>query len=149
MQEVFEAQLAFARRRAVPAIIHTRDADDETHAVLAAHGGEQVVMHCFNGSGKLLELALLRGWYVSFAGNLTFPRAAELREAALAVPLERLLVETDAPFLAPQPVRGKRCEPAHVRHTADFLAALRGLSPAEMSALLTRNAEQCFGVSWG
>src|SRR5688572_28855024 len=98
MEEVFELQLAYAIARDVPAIIHTRDANSETAAVLKRAGGSQVVLHCFNGSAELLELALSRGWYVSFAGNLTFPKAQELREAAMLVPLERLLCETDAPF---------------------------------------------------
>jgi TatD DNase family protein len=148
MQEVFASQLRYAQSRNVPAIIHTRDADKETREVLAQYGGDKVVMHCFNGSAQLLELGLERNWYISFAGNLTFPKAVELHESALKVPLDRLLVETDAPFLAPQPVRGQRCEPWHVKYTAAKLAELRRIAATEMEQILLRNAEECFSVRW-
>jgi TatD DNase family protein len=148
MEEVFELQLAYATARKVPAIIHTRDASSETAAVLRRAAGDKIVLHCFNGSSELLELALSRGWYVSFAGNLTFPKAQELRDAALQVPLERLLCETDAPFLAPQPVRGKRCELAHLVHVAQKLAELRGLDYGELDRLLIANTCACFGREW-
>lgn len=142
------AQLDLARDLDVPAVIHTRDADAATAEVLAAFDELRCVLHCFNGSPQLLELALARGYYVSFAGNLTFPKAVELREAAQKVPLEQLLVETDAPYLAPQPVRGQRCEPAYVAHTAQFLAGLRGLSEPRMQQVLYNNSCQCFETVW-
>jgi TatD DNase family protein len=109
--------------------------------------GTRGVLHCFNGSRELLDFALAReGWYVSFAGNLTYPKAKELHAAAKLIPLDRLLVETDAPFLAPQPVRGKRCEPAHVVHTARFLAGLVGADEVNLCAQLTQNARRCFNL---
>lgn len=148
-REVFIAQLEFAAGRDLPVIVHTRDADRETCDCLRAVPAARGVLHCFNGSELLLKFALDAGWYVSFAGNLTFPRAQELRDAAQRVPLERLLVETDAPFLAPQPVRGKRCEPAHVVHTAAQLAEVRGLDFDEMTQQLLRNSSEFFGVNWG
>jgi TatD DNase family protein len=119
---VFIAQLEYAATRKLPVIVHTREADAETRACLEAVPAARGVLHCFNGSELLLEFALRAGWYVSYAGNLTYPKAQELRETAQLVPLDRLLVETDAPFLAPQPVRGRRCEPSHVVHTAQVLA---------------------------
>ena len=105
------------------------------------------VLHCFDGSPELLEFGLSApGWYVSFAGNVTFPKAQELRDAALKVPLERLLVETDAPFLAPQAKRGKRNEPAHVKYTAEFLAELKGVACDELEQATTENAMSLFGI---
>ncbi|MDQ3024068.1 MAG: TatD family hydrolase [bacterium] len=145
---VFREQLLFARERSLPVIIHTRDANAETLEVLESVDGTCGVLHCFNGSTELLDFALSReGWYISFAGNLTYPKATELHEAARLVPWERLLVETDAPFLAPQAVRGKRCEPAHVVHTAKFLAELREVTCEELYAVLLQNARNCFDLS--
>ncbi len=146
---VFIAQLEYAADRGLPVIVHTREADRETRDCLRSVPAARGVLHCFNGSPLLLEFALDAGWYVSFAGNLTFPKARELRDAAQRVPLDRLLVETDAPFLAPQPVRGQRCEPAHVVHTASALAEIRGLDFDEMARLLFSNSCECFGVNWG
>ncbi|MCH7471515.1 TatD family hydrolase [bacterium] len=146
--EVFAAQLRLARECGLPVIVHTRDANRETEETLRSVPGVRGVLHCFNGSPLLLEFALENDWYVGFAGNLTFPKAQELREAALRIPLERLLVETDAPFLAPQPVRGKRCEPTHVVHTAKSLTQLRGVPEAEMFRQLVDNSNRLFGVEW-
>ena len=146
-RDVFRAQLDFAKARDLPVIIHTRDANRETLDVLVSVNDTRGVLHCFNGSEELLQFALAReGWYISFAGNLTYPKARELHEAAKRVPLEKLLVETDAPFLAPQAMRGKRCEPAHVVHTAKFLAELRGEQEAELFTLLLANAQRLFGM---
>jgi TatD DNase family protein len=147
-QDALRQQLELARELDVPAVIHTRDADRETCDMLEAADDVMCVLHCFNGSELLLELALRRGYFISFAGNLTFPRAQELRDAVLKVPEELLLVETDAPFLAPQPVRGQRCEPAHVAHTARALAQLRGLSLPRMADILHANSCRCFGTTW-
>jgi TatD DNase family protein len=148
-QAVFVAQLEYAARHDLPVIVHTRSADRETRECLEQVPAARGILHCFNGSELLLEFALDAGWYVSFAGNLTFPKAQELRDAALRVPLERLLVETDAPFLAPQPVRGRRCEPAHVVHTAELLSGLRGIEPETLNQALLENSRECFGVNWG
>jgi len=148
-RSVFIAQLEYAAARNLPVIVHTREADAETLECLRAVPAARGVLHCFNGSALLLQFALECGWYVSFAGNLTYPKAQELRDAALKVPLDRLLVETDAPFLAPQAVRGQRAEPAHVVQTAAALALVRGLSLAELAAELYKNSSVCFGVNWG
>jgi TatD DNase family protein len=143
-RRLFEAQLALAGELGLPAVIHTRDADDDTLAVLAGATGI-VVLHCFS-SAALLEPALERGWYVSFAGNVTYPKAAPLREAAARVPLDRLLAETDSPYLAPQPVRGSRNEPANVVHTLEALAIVRGLDAGDLARQIDANASAAFGL---
>ncbi len=141
---LFAAELELAAELGKPVVIHTRAADDDTLAGLADHPGT-VVLHCFS-SPHMLPTALDRGWYVSFAGNVTFPKAVDLRLAATQVPAERLLAETDSPYLAPQPVRGKRNEPAYVVHTLASLAHARGEEPAELEAQIERNAAACFGL---
>ena len=141
---LFAAELELAAELGKPVVIHTRAADDDTLAGLADHPGT-VVLHCFS-SPHMLPTALDRGWYVSFAGNVTFPKAVDLRLAATQVPAERLLAETDSPYLAPQPVRGKRNEPAYVVHTLASLAQARGEEPAELEAQIERNAAACFGL---
>jgi TatD DNase family protein len=143
-RRLFAAELELAAELGKPVVIHTRAADDDTLAALADHGGT-VVLHCFS-SPHMLPAALDRGWYVSFAGNATFPKAVDLRLAATKVPAERLLAETDSPYLAPQPVRGKRNEPAYVAHTLASLARARGQEPAELERQIERNASGCFGL---
>src|SRR5262249_48628603 len=130
-QSLFAAELELATELGKPVVIHTRAADDDTLAALADHAGT-VVLHCFS-SPHMLPTALERDWYISFAGNATFPKAVELRLAATKVPAERILVETDSPYLAPQPVRGKRNEPANVVHTLAALAQARGEEPDELA----------------
>jgi len=151
-QQVFHAQLELARGMDLPCIVHTRDANPETLEVLEQVEDTRGVLHCFNGSPELLEFALSErrreSWYVSFAGNLTFPKARELRDAAARVPLEQLLVETDAPFLAPQPHRGKRSEPADCRHTAQTLKEVKGIPLEQLEAQLYSNACRCFNTQW-
>jgi len=141
---LFAAELELAAELGKPVVIHTRAADDDTLAGLADHPGT-VVLHCFS-SPHMLPTALDRGWYISFAGNATFPKAVDLRLAATQVPAERLLAETDSPYLAPQPVRGKRNEPAYVVHTLASLAQARGEESAELEAQIERNAAACFGL---
>lgn len=141
---VFAAQLELARELAKPVVIHTRAADGDTLAALEGYDGN-VVLHCFS-SPQLLEPALERGWYVSFAGNATFPKAVDLRLAAREVPADRILAETDSPYLAPQPVRGKRNEPAYVMHTLAALAQARNEELEELEAQIERNAAACFGL---
>ena len=141
-RRVFAAQLELARELGKPVVIHTRAADTDTLAALDGHDGT-VVLHCFS-SPHLLEPALERGWYVSFAGNATFPKAVDLRLAASQVPAERILVETDSPYLAPQPVRGRRNEPAYVVHTLAALAQARGEDADTLAAQIDRNATACF-----
>jgi TatD DNase family protein len=141
---LFEAMLEVAAASGKPAVIHTRAADTDTLAALAGFSGS-VVLHCFS-SPHLLEPALERRWYVSFAGNASFPKAVDLRLAAREVPADRILAETDAPYLAPQPVRGRRNEPAYVVHTLTALAQARDEDPAELERQIDRNATECFGL---
>ena len=141
---LFDAQLEIARAAGKPVVIHTRAADDDTLAALRRFDGT-VVLHCFS-SPALLPDALERGWYVSFAGNVTYPKAPELREAARAVPAGRLLAETDSPYLAPQAVRGKTNEPAYVMHTLAVLAETRGVDADELETQIDANAAEAFGL---
>ena len=141
---LFEQLLAVAAETGKPAVIHTRAADADTLAVLAGFSG-RVVLHCFS-SPHLLETALERGWYISFAGNATYPKAVDLRLAATVVPADRILAETDSPYLAPQPVRGQRNEPAYVMHTLTALAQARGDDVHELERQIERNAAECFGL---
>jgi TatD DNase family protein len=142
--EVFEAELDLARGLGKPVVVHTRAADVETTRALERFDGT-VVLHCFS-SAELLPVALERGYYVSFAGNVTYPNASELRLAATQVPADRLLAETDSPYLAPQPVRGRPNEPANVVHTLAQLAASRGEDPAELEAQIDANATAAFAL---
>ena len=139
---LFDAQLALADDLGLPVVIHSREAAEETAEALAAFGGT-VVLHCFS-SPELLPAALDRGYYVSFAGNVTDPKADELRRAAASVPADRLLVETDSPYLAPQPVRGRPTEPAHVVHTVAVLAQARSEDADELAARTHANAAAAF-----
>jgi TatD DNase family protein len=143
-QRLFAAQLDLARELAKPVVIHARAADDDILAALRAFDGT-VVLHCFS-SPRLLPDALERGWYVSFAGNVTYKNASDLRLAATQVSKDRLLAETDAPYLAPQPVRGKQNEPAYVMHTLEALARARNEDPRELEEQIDRNASACFGL---
>jgi TatD DNase family protein len=144
-QRAFAAQIALARETGKPLVIHSRAAEDETLAQLAAEAdGVSVVIHCFSMPDRLPE-CLERGYAISFAGNVTYKNASELAEAARRVPEERLLVETDAPFLTPQAVRKERNQPAFVAHTLAFLAELRGVSARELGATVERNAAAVFG----
>jgi TatD DNase family protein len=142
---LFEAQLELARELRLPVIVHTRASNADTEAILRGHDG-RVVMHCFS-EPDLLPAALERGWYVSFAGNVTYPTAQELRDAAARVPADRLLAETDSPYLAPQPMRGRRNEPAFVIHTLETLAEVRGDDAAELAAQIDENATAAFGLA--
>ena len=143
-QRLFEAQLALAHDVGKPVVIHTRAADADTLARLVEHDGV-VILHCFT-SQPLLEPALERGWYVSFAGNVTYKNAYDLRAAARRVPADRLLAETDSPYLAPQPVRGRRNEPAYIRHTLVALAEARGVDAAVLERQLDENATRVFAL---
>lgn len=148
-REVFARQLRLAQSLSLPVIIHSREADEETLEILRAEyvGAERGgVMHCFGGGPALAEGALGLGFYISFAGNVTFKKAEALREVARTVPLERLLVETDCPYLAPVPHRGRRNEPAYVTATARFLAELRGVGDEELGRATSENFSRLFGV---
>jgi TatD DNase family protein len=141
---LFASMLEVAAATGKPAVIHTRAADTDTLAALEGFEG-RVVLHCFS-SPHLLEPALERGWYVSFAGNASFPKAVDLRLAARQVPAERILAETDAPYLAPQPKRGRPNEPAYVMYTLEALARARNEEPRALEEQIDRNASVCFGL---
>ena len=144
-RRLFRAHLVLADELGKPVVIHSRAADDATAEELESFAGP-VVLHCFSEPG-LLPVALDRRYYVSFAGNVTFPKAAELREAAAQIPGDRVLAETDSPYLAPQPVRGRPKEPANVVHTVKVLAEARGESPDELVAHIDANASAVFRLS--
>lgn len=145
-QRAFEAQISLARAVRKPLVIHTRAAEEETLRVLdALAGGVRVILHCFSMASRVQECLAHEDWWISFAGNSTYPRAEDLRLAALRVPSERLLVETDAPFLSPQAVRGKPNEPANVVHTARALAIERRVPYEQLDAELERSAAAVFG----
>jgi len=150
-RRAFEAQVAIAREHELPIVIHGRDKDgetaaiDEIFAVLDAQAGEvPVILHCFSAPWRAGDAAE-RGWYCSFAGHTTYPGSDELREAAAQLPAELVLVETDAPYLAPQTVRGKPNEPAYVVDTARTVAAARGISYEELEEIVEANARTLFG----
>ena len=144
-QAVFAAQLALARERRLPVIIHTREAADDTFSVLNDVGGIQGVFHCFTGDRVMARRALDIGFYLSYAGIVTFPKASELRETVKMVPSDRLLIETDSPYLAPVPHRGKRNEPAYVGRVLESLAAVRGEAAADLEGQVTDNFVRLFG----
>jgi TatD DNase family protein len=143
-RRLLDAHLALADELDLPVVIHNREADEETAAALEPFRGT-VVLHCFSSPG-LIPLAVERGYYVSFAGNVTYPNAVSLREASATVPIERILVETDSPYLAPQPVRGRPNEPANVAYTVSALAEVRGVPAAELAAATHANAAAAFGL---
>ncbi len=154
-ERVFRRQIAVAKELELPIIIHSRDADQETVSVLSdEYGGSNVrnsqqaapgVLHCFGGSPKMAEQCLELGFYISFAGNVTFKKAENLRDAARSVPIDRLLVETDCPFLTPVPFRGKRNEPAYVAETVNFLAEIYGVEAGLLARQTTQNFLDLFG----
>jgi TatD DNase family protein len=143
-RKLFEAQLEVATELGKPVVIHTRDAEADTADVLSGFAGI-VVMHCFSSPG-LLDTVLDRGYYVSFAGNVTYPKAGDLRAAAAQVPAERILAETDSPYLAPQARRGRPNEPANVVLTIAELAKIRGVDPDELGARIATNAAIAFAL---
>jgi TatD DNase family protein len=148
-REVFTKQLTLSRELNLPVIIHSREADADTIAILRAEmkdSEKSGIMHCFNGSLDLMAAVLDLGFMISFAGNVTFKKAEELRAAARVVPLERLLVETDCPFLTPVPYRGQRNEPARVVEVARSLAELRGMTTEEMGLLTATNFASFFNL---
>jgi len=145
-QAVFRAQIRLARELDRPVVIHTREADEDTLAILREEGGGALrgVLHCFTGNDALADAGLALGFFVSLAGIVTFPKAGSLRETARRVPLDRLLVETDSPFLAPVPYRGKRNEPAYVARVVEALAGMHSLPPERLADLTTANFHSLF-----
>lgn len=147
-RKVFREQLALARELNLPVIIHDRDAHTDVLDILRRDGlgPRGGVMHCFSGDWEVARECLDLGLYISLAGPVTYPNAQKVREVAARVPLERLLVETDCPYLPPQPWRGKRNEPAYVRCVAEEIARLRGISFAEVALASARNCQHLFGL---
>jgi len=149
-REVFIRQIRKARELELPIIIHSRDADDETVEILKAECSTESfpggIMHCFGGTASMAEALMKLGFLISFAGNVTFKKAENLRDAARVVPLDRLLVETDCPFLTPIPFRGKRNEPAFVEHTARFLAEFYGVEFEKLAEATTKNFLDFFNI---
>jgi TatD DNase family protein len=144
-RRAFEAQIDLGVRAGLPLVIHTREAEDDTFALLRERATElTVILHCFSAPSRVEE-CVERGYMCSFAGNVTYPKAVELQAAARDLPEELLLVETDSPYLAPQPVRGKPNEPANVVETARLVAELRGISYEQLDAAVERNAARVFG----
>ena len=146
-QEVFRLHIEAARQTGLPLIVHSRDADEDTVALLregAEKGGLKGVIHCFTATQYLADAALEMGFFISLSGIVTFKNAEALRQVARTVPLDRLLVETDSPYLAPMPMRGKRNEPSFVRHTATYVADMFGVPFAELAARTTANFERLF-----
>src|SRR5262249_1363774 len=145
-QQVFRAQIRLARELRLPVVIHTREAEADTTAFLKQDGGGDLrgVLHCFTGTATLARAALDLGLLISLPGIVTFPKASELRDTVKTIPLDRLLAETDSPFLAPVPFRGKRNEPAHIARIVDALAQLHGLAPQEVGERTTANFHELF-----
>jgi len=143
---VFRAQIRLARELDRPVVIHTREADEDTLAILGEEGGGEVrgVLHCFTGNDALADAGLALGFFVSLAGIVTFPKAETLRRTARRVPLDRLLAETDSPFLAPVPYRGKRNEPAYVARVVAALAEMHQIPPGDLAARTTANFHTLF-----
>jgi TatD DNase family protein len=150
-RRAFAAQIEIALETGLPIVIHCRDPEGSSEAIDevietldARAAGHPVILHCFAAPQRVAE-AIERGWHCSFAGNVTYPRAEALREAAAAIPEDRILVETDAPYLAPQPVRGKRNAPANVVATAEVVAAVRGVTYEQLEGAVEANARALFG----
>lgn len=147
-QRSFRSHIAAARETGLPLIVHTRDAEADTAAIMREEMGKgayPAVIHCFTASRDFAGIALELGFYISLSGIVTFKSAKDLQETARIIPEDRLLIETDAPFLAPVPVRGRTCEPAFVSHTARFVAELRGIGDEELRELTTANFFNLFG----
>jgi TatD DNase family protein len=147
-RERFREQVCLARDLCLPVVIHTREAQDDTIAILKEERAADIggVFHCFSGDEWLAKDALDLGFFLSFSGVITFQNATILRDIVKTVPLDRMLIETDCPYLTPVPHRGKRNEPAHVRHVADKIAELKSLSVEEVGHITTRNAQRLFKI---
>jgi len=144
---VFENQLRIAQRNNLPVIIHTREAEEDTYQILKKREIRRGLIHCFSGEKRALTKYLNLGFYISLAGNVTFPQASKLREIASLIPLNRLLVETDSPYLAPQKVRGQRNEPAFLKYTLEEIARLRKISLKRLSEITEQNAKEFFRIT--
>lgn len=146
-QACFDTFLQLGVEHRLPVIVHDRDAHEDVAAMIRAVPDAKGIMHCFSGDKDFAFQMMDQGFLISFAGNVTFKKATDLQEAAKAVPLDRLLIETDSPFLSPMPHRGKPNEPARVRHVAEFIAQLKGISLEALAEATTQNALNCFGLN--
>ena len=148
-KEFFSSQLELAKELELPVVIHCREAEEDTFAMLKSHDmvGRPVLWHCFGGNERFARQVIDAGWHVSIPGTVTFPKNDALREAVAIIPEDRLMVETDCPFLAPAPMRGKRNEPALMGYTIEVMAQARGVSPADLWTTCGNNARRFFGVS--
>jgi TatD DNase family protein len=148
-RDAFRAQIRLARDTGLALVVHDRDAHDDVESLLRDEGAGRVILHCFSGTLEMALRCAAAGWMVSLAGPLTFPKSSALREIAARLPLDRMLVETDAPYLSPVPFRGRRCEPAFLIHTAHALATIREMDDETLAAALVQNARQVFGLPDG
>ena len=144
--KVFEAQMAFAEKKNMPVVIHDREAHGDTLAVIDKFPNVKGVLHSFSGSYEMAEYLVRKGWYISFSGSVTFKTAEKLRHAVTAVPIDRVMCETDAPYLTPVPLRGKRNDSVKMRHTVEKLAEIYGISFEEMAEICLNNAYTLFGI---
>ncbi len=146
---VFREQIRLARRLELPIVVHDREAHEETLAILKEEKAEEVggIVHCFSGDVRMAWACIAMGFFISISGTVTFRNARRIQEVVREIPLEYLLIETDSPFLAPVPHRGKRNEPAFVRHTAEAIATLKGISLAEVAGATTQNAQNVFRLA--
>ena len=143
----FREQMGLARRVGLPAIIHQREAAEDTLAVLRDYRDVRGVVHCYSGSLETAKVLLDMGWYISFTGVVTYKNARKSHEIIRSMPRDRLLLETDAPYMAPEPYRGKRCSSLYLPYIADAVAELWGITAAEVAAITTANGKRCFGIT--
>ncbi|MBF0337280.1 MAG: YchF/TatD family DNA exonuclease [Nitrospirae bacterium] len=145
-RDVFVRHMELAQEVSLPLVIHSREANQDTLGLIKSNGVNNAVLHCFSGDMQMAEVLVAQGLYISFSGVVTFKKAEALRDIARMVPDDLLLIETDAPYLAPQPYRGKRNEPSYLRYTAEVIAQMRGISPQDVARITSNNAKRLFGV---
>lgn len=145
-RDIFRRHIELARECGLPLIVHSREAQEDTMTILSEQKVDRGALHCFSGDMAMAEKAMSLGLYISFAGPVTFKKALQLKEIARIIPDDYLLIETDAPYLSPEPFRGKRNEPAYLRHTAEHIASLRGISTEDIARITTLNAKRLFGI---
>ena len=145
-KEVFRAQLALAQRLDMPVIVHDREAHGDSLAIVKEFPGVRGVFHCYSGSVEDAKTLIKRGWHLSFTGTITFKHARKAPEVIAAVPLDRIMVETDAPYMAPTPYRGKRCDSRYVYRMAETIAQIKGLTTQEVEKATTENGKRLFGI---
>lgn len=145
-QKTFAAQIELAKSLSLPIVVHSREASEATYELIA-DSGARGELHCFSGSAEMAERYLAKGFYIAFGGSVTFKNAAKVVRAAQAVPMERLLIETDCPYLAPEPMRGRTNQPAYVRYVAEKLSEIKGVPAEEIARITRENALRLFGIT--